>query len=89
MITTGRIRRSIVALAGVSICGASIAQETTPDPFRIAVGAYHWFNLPRHDGDVTYGSAGLPDTYRWEALVDAAHRMSESRCAGSGASRVG
>jgi hypothetical protein len=82
--TTKRRPALITALAMAFVSNASVAAEMVPDTsldtshdsLSIAAGAYHWFNLPRHDGDLTYGTDGLPDTYRWELFLDGEHHTS-------------
>ena len=77
---------STAVLAAIFAGSTTLAAETTsdaaPNTFSIAAGAYHWFNLPRHHGHLTYGTDSLPDTYRWEVLLDGEHRFSSDNALG-------
>jgi hypothetical protein len=82
MTTIDVARLSVVAAIAVFATNVAMAGDASPDNFRVAIGAYHWFNLPRHGGDPTYGTDGVPDTYRWEAVLDGQLQVSESNTLG-------
>lgn len=82
MICADLVRRSTAALLLAAVAGNShAATETSSNTLSLAAGAYHWFNLPRH-GELSYGTDGLPDTYRWEVFVDAEHRTGSGNALG-------
>jgi hypothetical protein len=39
-------------------------------PVRLGLGAYHWFNIQRKTGEISYGFPTLPGTYFYYANID-------------------